>query len=130
MRIIASIILKPILCRLFSLSGPGFPNPTSKSILFISSLQVFFLQVSSLQVSYRLLLLYLFHLFSLDLLFAGRFSSCFTTFSRNLTFATFSRFSSAGFSGSLIIVGATVAITKSLSVITGKTFSGNLQKIS
>ena len=33
---------------------------------------------------------------------------------------------SAGFSGSLIIVGAaTVAITKSLSVITGITFSGN-----
>ena len=34
--------------------------------------------------------------------------------------------SSAGFSGSLIIVGAaTVAITKSLSVIVGITFSGN-----
>ena len=33
---------------------------------------------------------------------------------------------SAGFSGSFIIVGAaTVAITKSLSVITGTTFSGN-----
>ena len=29
----ASIILKPILCRLFELFGPGFPNPTNKSIL-------------------------------------------------------------------------------------------------
>ena len=29
---IVSIILKPTLCRLFSLSGVGFPNPTNKSI--------------------------------------------------------------------------------------------------
>ena len=29
---IASMILKPILCLLFVLFGPGFPKPTSKSI--------------------------------------------------------------------------------------------------
>ena len=31
---IASIILKPILCLLFSLSGVGLPNPTSRSIKY------------------------------------------------------------------------------------------------
>ena len=30
--LIESVILKPTLCRLFSLSGVGLPNPTSKSI--------------------------------------------------------------------------------------------------
>ena len=30
--LIESIILKPILCLLFSLSGVGLPRPTSKSI--------------------------------------------------------------------------------------------------
>ena len=31
---IASIILNPTLCRLFSLSGVGLPNPTNKSMIY------------------------------------------------------------------------------------------------